>query len=131
MARKKKKLKSVLPKRIGGVKVPRSLRKGRAGRFLASPLGVALMSDAIAAGVYALGRQAGPGSATRRFADHPLANLGQLRDDAMARGLESTEALRSAFAAASVAFSDALRSSAEALDPDAKKSKARETSRAS
>ncbi|MBW8302675.1 MAG: hypothetical protein K0M78_01745, partial [Brevundimonas sp.] len=105
------KKKSVLPKRIGGVKVPRALRKGRTGRFLASPLGVALMSDAIAAGVYALGKkQAGAGSATRKFADHPLACLSQRRDDAMAGGRESTQPLRDAFAAASVAFADALRS---------------------
>lgn len=130
MARKKNK--TALPKRIAGVKVPKALRKGRAGRFLASPVGMALVSDAIlAAGVAAVGTQAKLGSATRKFADHPLAGLTRLRDDARQRGEESTEALRGAFAAASVAFADALRSSADALDPGPKKSRAREATRAS
>lgn len=128
MARKK----NTLPKRIAGVKVPKALRKGRAGRFLASPVGLALVSDAIlAAGTVAAAKQAKPGSATRRLADHPLASLAQLRDDARQRGEESTEALRGAFAAASVAFADALRSSADTLDPGPKKSRAREAARAS
>lgn len=127
MARKK----NTLPKRIAGVKVPKALRKGRAGRFLASPVGLALVSDAILAGAVAVGKQAKPGSAARKLADHPLAGLSQLRDDARQRGEESTEALRGAFAAASVAFADALRSSADALDPGPKKSRAREAARAS
>lgn len=133
---KNKKNKSALPKRIAGVKVPKALRKGRAGRFLASPLGVALVSEAVvAAGAVAAGRQTRPGSAARKFADHPLASLSHLTDDAKARGAESAEALRGAFAAASVAFADALRSSADALDPSTpdpstKKSSAREGARA-
>lgn len=133
MARKKKA--AVLPKRIAGVKVPKRLRKGRAGRFLASPLGVALLSEAaVAAGAVAAGKQAKPGSATRRFADHPLASLAHLADDAKLRGNESAEALREAFAAASAAFADTLRHSADALDPrepPPKKPTAREGARAS
>lgn len=128
----KKQKKAVLPKRIAGVKVPKALRKGRAGRFLASPLGVALVSEAVvAAGTVAAGKQARPGSATRRFADHPLASLSELAEDARVRGNESAAVLREAFAAASTAFADTLRHSADALDPKGKKSPAREGARAS
>lgn len=133
MGKSKKKKQAVLPKRIAGVKVPKALRKGRAGRFLASPMGVALVSEAaVAAGAWAAGKQAKPGSAARRFADHPLASLSHLANDARLRGSASTEALREAFAAASAAFADTLRHSADALDPaPAKKAPAREAARAS
>lgn len=133
MGKSKKKKQAILPKRIGGVKVPKGLRKGRAGRFLASPMGIALVSEAaVAAGAWAAGKQARPGSATRRFADHPLDSLSRLADDARLRGSASTEALREAFAAASAAFADTLRHSADVVDPASpKKAAAREAARAS
>ena len=128
MAKKKK---SALPKRIAGMKVPKALRKGRAARFLASPAGIALLSEAaVAAGAVVAGKQAPKGSIARKLVDHPLAGLSDLTDDAKVRGKESAEALRGAFAAASVAFADALRSSADALDPAPKKPTAREGARA-
>ena len=131
MGKSKKRKPAFLPKRIAGVKVPRSLRKGRAGRFLASPLGVALVSEAaVAAGSWAAGRQAQAGSAARRFADHPLTSLAHLAEDARVRSAASTDALREAFAAASAAFTDTLRHSAEAHEAAAKKAPAREAARA-
>lgn len=42
-----KKTRSYLPKRIAGVKVPKSVRKGRLGELLASPEGPALLADAL------------------------------------------------------------------------------------
>lgn len=54
------------------VKVPRSIRKGRAGRFLTSPLGVALISQAVMA--------AGALTAVKK-ADE-ASPLGHLRDNA-------------------------------------------------
>lgn len=132
MGKSKKKTQAFLPKRIAGVKVPKGLRKGRAGQFLASPLGVALVSEAaVAAGTWAASHQGKPGSAARRFADHPLTSLAHLAEDARVRGAASTEALREAFAAASAAFSDTLRHSADAQEAAAKKASAREAARAS
>ena len=57
MARKKQK--SLLPKRIAGVKVPKSVRKGALGQLLASRTGQALLAEAImAAGAVGVAKQA-------------------------------------------------------------------------
>jgi len=59
MAKSKKKSKSFLPKKIGGVKVPRSVRKGRFGELLASKTGQALIAEAmLGAGAVAAGLKA-------------------------------------------------------------------------
>lgn len=42
-----KKNKSFLPKRIAGVKVPKSVRKGRFGELMASPAGLAAIAEAL------------------------------------------------------------------------------------
>lgn len=56
----KKKHRSVLPKRIAGVKVPRSVRKGPLGQLLASRTGQALLAEAImAASAVGVAKQAG------------------------------------------------------------------------
>jgi len=56
----KKKRKSGLPKRIAGVKVPKSVRKGRFGRMLGSRTGQALLAEALlAAGAVGVAKQAG------------------------------------------------------------------------
>ena len=47
MAKSKKKSKSVIPKRIAGVKVPKKARKGRFGELLASRTGQAMIARAI------------------------------------------------------------------------------------
>lgn len=55
---KKKKRKSLLPKRIAGVKVPKSVRKGRLGELLASRTGQALLAEAVmAAGAVGVAKQ--------------------------------------------------------------------------
>jgi hypothetical protein len=54
-----KKRKSLLPKRIAGVKVPKSVRKGAFGQLLASRTGQALLAEAImAAGAVGVAKQA-------------------------------------------------------------------------
>jgi hypothetical protein len=55
----KKKRKSLLPKRIAGVKVPKSVRRGPLGQLLASRTGQALLAEAImAAGAVGVAKQA-------------------------------------------------------------------------
>lgn len=131
MAKKRKK-KALLPKRIAGVKVPRTLRRGRAAKFLRSPLGVALISEAaVAAGAYTVGKQSEPGAKGRRVTDDVRLRLSTLADRGEDAGQHSAEALKGAFAAAAAAFADALRSGADAIEPSAKKPTARaETARA-
>jgi len=125
VAKKKNKKKDLLPKRIGGVKVPKALRRGRAARFLTSPMGVDLISGAIvAAAGAAAAKQARPGSATREFADHPLAGIRHLAGDAREGGQHGADTLKRAFAAAQQAFSDTLVNAAVAVEP-AKKATAR------
>jgi hypothetical protein len=66
MAKKKA---AAVPKRIGGVKIPKQLRRGRVAQVLASPVGVAILAEAIIqAGERVLGSQTRPGSAARRLA---------------------------------------------------------------
>lgn len=131
MARKKKKTKSLLPKRIAGVKVPRALRKGRAGRFLTSPLGLALLSEAAmaASAAYVAKKGTEPSSAVRRLASAARDEMESLATEARARGQASSEVLKEAFAAASAAFAARLHQTAEAIDPP-KKAAARPETRA-
>ncbi len=57
---KRKKRKALLPKRIAGVKVPKSVRKGRLGELLASQTGQALLAQAVlAAGAIGATKKAG------------------------------------------------------------------------
>ncbi|HEV2532897.1 hypothetical protein [Phenylobacterium sp.] len=42
-----KKTQTYLPKRIAGVKVPKSVRKGPLGELIASPTGPALLAEAV------------------------------------------------------------------------------------
>jgi hypothetical protein len=118
----KKKTKSLLPKRIGGVKVPKALRKGRAGRFLTSPAGVAVLTEAFAlAGAVGAVRKADPDSRVGRLRESAEAEMKSWTAAAEARGEHSAEQLKAAFAAASAAFADALRSGADAIEPASKK----------
>ena len=127
MAKKRKKTKSLLPKRVAGVKIPKSIRKGGAGRFLTSPVGVALMTQAVAAvGAATAVKKADPDSTVGKLRDDPKAELSHLKGEARIKGEQSADALRGAFSAAAEAFADALRNSADALETGSKKSPARE-----
>jgi hypothetical protein len=132
MAKKKSKAtKSMLPKRVGGLKVPKALRKGRAGRFLTSPAGIAVIGEALmAAGAVRAARKADPDSGLGRLRNDPKDEMRRIMDDVRLRGGASGEALQGAFSAATAAFAEALRKSAEALESGAKKSTAPEEGRA-
>src|SRR5262245_2250095 len=59
MAKRRKSSKGLIPKRIAGVRVPKSVRKGRFGELLASRTGQALIAQAIlGAGAVAAGLKA-------------------------------------------------------------------------
>jgi hypothetical protein len=66
-----KKLK--LPKRLAGIKIPKSVRKGPIGQFINSSGGQVLIAEALlfAAGSYAA-RQTSPDSTVGNFVRHPM-----------------------------------------------------------
>ena len=62
-----------LPKRIAGIKIPKALRKGSMGRFMASPLG---REAAAAALIAAAGALSGSPSPRRARSQSPDAQAG-------------------------------------------------------
>lgn len=99
---KAQKTPALLPKRIGGVKVPKSVRKGRFGELLASQTGQTLLAEAVQG---ANGRStvimADPG--LRSFAEHIAERLQQEGDREAA-----TAALAFALGEAARTFINAL-----------------------
>lgn len=69
---KRKKRKALLPKRIAGVKVPKSVRKGRLGELLASRTGQTLLAQAVVA--------AGAIGATKNAGDAAVDKLSGAKD---------------------------------------------------
>jgi hypothetical protein len=105
MAKKKFKV----PKRIAGVKIPKSIRKGPIGTFINSPAGQVLVAEAILVAAGAVGG-ADPDSPTGQALRHPLKQLsrasravGQGRSHTKGSDPENSErfadALRAGFAA--------------------------------
>jgi len=99
------KSKKVLPKRIAGFKVPKSLRKSRLlGSLLASPLGRQVVADALVAG-------AGAGAAVLVRERQEVADAAGTGARKGARGMAlATEALESAMSAMMGVVTDAARS---------------------
>jgi hypothetical protein len=84
MAKKKHKKNAVLPKRIAGVKVPKSVRKGPFGQLLASRTGQALLAEAImAAGAVGVARKSDDKDGAHAESAPPL--LAGLAADALRR----------------------------------------------
>jgi hypothetical protein len=108
MSKKKaKKSKRLIPKRIAGVKVPRSVRKGRFGELLASRTGQAMIAQAIlGAGAVAAGLKA-KDSPRAQSAAHKVRKAVGERAETVAN---ATGADNFAYA-----LSEAARSFAEAL----------------
>lgn len=104
MAKNKKKRARYLPKRIGGVKVPKAVRRGHFGAFLASPLGIALVAEAITElGEAAVLNKTHTGRRARKFLKHPITSARRKGRD-LAHGalaFAMTEAMRT--------FSETLR----------------------
>jgi hypothetical protein len=123
MAKKRKKAKGLIPKRIAGVKVPKAVRKGRFGELLASKTGQALIAQAVlGAGAVAAGLKAKDEPKVRQAArdtGHKLKDLGA--DASEGAGLATTT-LAYALGEAARSFADAIRrgdSHATAQDDDA------------
>jgi hypothetical protein len=108
MAKKKKK-RSLLPKRITGVKVPKAVRKGRFAELLASKAGQALIAEAImAAGAIAGAKKASDSPKARSFV-HDTAEA--VRDASDSDKVD----VSSAREVVAYAVGEAVRSFAEAL----------------
>jgi hypothetical protein len=109
MAKSKKKSKSFLPKKIGGVRVPKSVRKGRFGELLASRRGQALIAEALlGAGAVAAGLKAKDEPKVRHAVHDAKAKLAHAGDGA---GRD----LHLAGGGLAYALGEAARSFAEAL----------------
>ncbi|HEX3700390.1 MAG TPA: hypothetical protein VHV27_06925 [Phenylobacterium sp.] len=103
------KRKSLLPKRIAGVKVPKSVRKGRFGELLASPTGQAVIAEAI----LAIGAVAG----AKKVADSPEARdkLSDMADGLKHAGKKAKRKAAPIDGAVAYALGEAARSFADAL----------------
>lgn len=117
MAKKSRKKKNYLPKRVAGMKVPKAVRRGAVGEFIASPVGQAIIAESI---VHASGRvlnkQSRKGSAARTFARHPLLSMryagamaGQAGRDAGRDAKQATDIVGHAFGEAARHFMHVLQ----------------------
>jgi len=119
MAKKKQK-KSLLPKRIAGVKVPKSVRKGRFAALLASPHGRKLVAEAVLAiGAVAGAKKAGDSTRIRGLAGYAADRLHDMGDDVGRKGKDvgaAGGALAFALGEAARSFVDALHRGESDLD---------------
>lgn len=107
---KKKKSKSLLPKKIAGVKVPKAVRKGRFGELLASKTGQALIAEAImAAGAVAGAKKASDSSKARSFVHDAAQAVRKAGDSPKADVQGATDVIAYALGEAARTFADALR----------------------
>lgn len=118
MAKKKRKTKSLLPKRIAGVKVPKAVRKGRFGELLASRTGQVLIAEALmAAGAVAGAKKAGESPKARHLV-HEAAERVRHAGDGGGREMGAASAtLAYALGEAARSFADALRHDNDGHDP--------------
>ncbi|HYE45533.1 MAG TPA: hypothetical protein VEA44_07130 [Caulobacter sp.] len=102
-----KKRKNRLPKRVAGVKVPKTLRKGRIGKFLVSPEGQKL----VAQGLAAAGAMVAASQAPRAVeaAKEPMADAKHAGEEAAHKVGEAGATLGQALTAAALAFAETLR----------------------
>jgi hypothetical protein len=104
-----KKNKWSVPKRVAGVKVPKRLRKGRVGAFLASRAGQALMAQALVAAGAVVGAKKVKDSPDARNA---LADKGRSLKHA---GADASREVSAATSTLAYALGEAARSFADAL----------------
>ena len=110
MAKKGKKSKGVIPKRIAGVKVPKAVRKGRFGELLASRTGQAVIAKAIlGAGAVAAGMKARSSPKVRNLARGAKDRIGDTSREATRDVGEAGSALAYALGEAARTFAEALR----------------------
>ena len=111
-----KKSKKALPKTIAGVKVPKSIRKGRFGEFLTSPAGQKLVAEAIVAvGAVASARKAAKSDTAKGLAGAAKDKVADLKDSAKslkadAKTSDASGVIAYAVGEAVRSFTDAIRS---------------------
>jgi hypothetical protein len=104
-----KKLKIKLPKRVAGVKIPKSVRKGPVGQFLNSGAGQILIAEALvaAAGTLAVSRSdadSGTGDAVR----HPIDTTRRVGSRTASAGADQAARMSYALREAARAFREAM-----------------------
>ena len=116
-----------LPRKLAGVKVPKSVRKGAVADFLGSSAGQKLIAEVIAAAATALivKKQSEPGSPTRKTARRAKRKIGEVAEsvgEAAPVASIGAGTLAFAFSEAGRAFREALhghdRSAPEPPDAD-------------
>jgi hypothetical protein len=104
-----KKTKGFLPKRVAGVKVPKSVRKGRLGELLSSKTGQILIAEAIMAASAVGAAKKAKDSPAARKAVRDVIDKVHLTGDGAARDVGSAGAtLAYALGEAARSFADAL-----------------------
>jgi hypothetical protein len=118
MARKDGSVK--LPKKIAGVKIPKSVRKGAIPDFLGSKTGQKLIAEVVTAAVGAVlvKKQAEPGSATRKTARKAKEAVEDAADNTPAASSLGAGSLAFAISEAGRAFRDALQGSPVPAPPE-------------
>lgn len=107
-SKKKAKAKSLLPKRVAGVKVPKAVRRSRFGQMLASPAGQALLTDlAVGAGALAVAKGK-DNPRVRHFAHDAKDKVVHTGEDATHGAHVSGETVAYALREAARAFSEAM-----------------------
>jgi hypothetical protein len=112
-----KKLKLKVPKRIAGVKIPKSARKGPIADFLNSSAGQLLLAEAliVAGRAFAI-RHTDPDSTAGEIARHPIQSLHTAGRSGVAQTAEARDAIARSSARFSFAFSEAVRAFRSALE---------------
>jgi hypothetical protein len=109
-----KKSKSVLPKKIAGVKVPKSIRKGHFGEFLTSPTGQKIVAEAIVAvGAVASAHKAAKSDKAKEIAGAAKDKLADAKDGAGDKASDASGVIAYAIGEAVRSFTDAIRSREE------------------
>jgi hypothetical protein len=90
-----------IPKKLAGVKIPKTLRKGPVGHFVNSPAGQLLIAEAIAVGIAALAaRRTATGERAGAVLAHRAADFGaQTRESMLDGSHRLAAAIRSGLAA--------------------------------
>jgi hypothetical protein len=124
-----KKNKSFLPKRVAGVRVPKRVRKGRIGQFLASRAGQALIAEAVlAAGAVAGAKKAKDSPGARDALANTGRSLKQAGADAGRDVSAATSTLAYALGEAARSFADAMHRDGDGQDGEGRDGPAWETS---
>jgi hypothetical protein len=112
-----RKLKIKIPKRVAGIKIPKTVRKGPLIHFLNSSAGQVLLAEGLMVLGGALGlRSADPDSGMGHLARHPLDSLRHLGLEASTRADGAGAAVSHESKKLSVAFSEAIRAFRAAMD---------------